>query len=190
MILSFDFQTNKKTTIMKKVLMIFALAAFSTAFAQDNKSEQKETVTTKVTVKDNTGIHTDVQEVTRTETQPIKLDPKDSGKTDQDYELGPKKVQTNVSYSSNEHNYMFENEANGYKIYDTKTGEKTDSAILRPTSQKGYYIMSQEGNSSFGYFNEDGDFVVESYNPATDAVEKTIYKMEIKSKASITPNKM
>ncbi|MDN3723644.1 hypothetical protein QRD02_04570 [Aequorivita sp. SDUM287046] len=37
---------------MKKVLMIFALAAFTTSFAQDNKSEKTETVTTKVKVKD------------------------------------------------------------------------------------------------------------------------------------------
>ena len=175
---------------MKKVLMIFALAAFTTAFAQDNKSEQTETVTTKVTVKDSKGQHTDVKEVTRTETQPIKLDPKDAGKMDQDYDLGPTKVQTDVTYNSNDHNYMFENEKNGYRIYDTKAGGKMDAAKLRPTSKKGYYIMSQAGNNSFGYFNEDGNFVVESYNPSTDAVEKTIYKLEMKSKTSIKQNKM
>ncbi|MDC8001744.1 hypothetical protein POV26_11910 [Aequorivita todarodis] len=175
---------------MKKVLMIFALAAFTTAFAQDNKSEKTETVVTKVKVKDNKGVHTDVKEVTRTETQPIKLDPKDAGKTDQDYELGPTRVQTDVNYSSADHSYMFENEKNGYKIYDTKAGQKNDFAILRPTSKNGYYIMSQAGNNSFGYFNEDGNFVVESYNPKTDAVEKTIYKLEMKSKTSIKQNKM
>lgn len=166
---------------MKKLLIIFALAVFTTGFAQDNKSEQKETVTTKVTVKDNKGIHTDVEKVTRTESQAIKLDPKDAGKTDQDYELGPTKVQTDVTYKSKGHNYMFENEANGYKMLDTKDGEKVDFARLRPTSQKGYYIMSQKGENSFGYFNEDGHFVVESYNPTTDAIEKTVYKIEVKN---------
>jgi len=175
---------------MKKVLMIFALATFSSAFAQDNKSEKTETVTTKVIVKDNTGVHTDVKEVSTTETQPIKLDPKDAGKMDQDYDLGPTRVQTDVSYSSANRSYMFENQKNGYKIYDAKAGEKKDYAILRPTSQKGYYLMSQEGNNSFGYFNENGDFVVESYNTSTDAVEKTIYKLEIKSKTSVKQNKM
>lgn len=175
---------------MKKVLIIFTLAAFTTAFAQDNKSQQTETVTTKVIVKDNEGVHVDKKEVTTTATQPIKLDPKDQGKIDQDYYVGPTQIQTDVSYSSDEHNYMFENEKNGYRIYDTKAGGKMDAAILRPTSKKGYYIMSQAGNNSFGYFNEDGNFIVESYNPSTDAVEKTIYKLEMKSKTSIKQNKM
>lgn len=175
---------------MKKILIVFALAGFTSVFAQENKSEQTETVTTKVKVKDNTGIHTDVKEVTRTETQPIKLDPKDAGKMDQDYDLGPTKVQTDVSYNSSDHNYIFENEKNGYKVYDTKAGDKKDFAILRPTSVKGYYIMSQEGDNAFGYFNENGSFVVERYNPSTDAVEKTIYKLEMQSKTSIKQNKM
>ncbi len=166
---------------MKKLFIIFALAVFTTGFAQDNKSEQKETVTTKITTQDNKGIHTDVEQVTRTESQAIELDPKDAGKIDQDYDLGPTKVQTDVTYKSNGREYIFENEANGYKMLDTKDGEKIDFARLRPTSQKGYYIISQEGNSSFGYFNEDGNFVVESYSPATDAIEKTVYKIEVKN---------
>lgn len=184
----FKFMTTKNTYIMKKVLMIIALAVVSSGFAQDNKSEQQETVTTKVSVKDNQGIHTDVKEVTRTERVPVKLDPKDAQKIDQDYDLGPAQVQTDVTYKSNEHNYMFENEKNGYKIYDTRTGEKMNTAILRPTSKKGYYIMSEEGNNSFGYFNEEGSFIVESYNPATDAVELKIYKLEMPSKTSVIKN--
>ena len=175
---------------MKKLFIIFALAVFTTGFAQDNKSEQKETVTTKVTVQDDKGIHTDVEKVTRTESQAIELDPKDAGKRDRDYDLGPTKVQTDVTYKSNGNNYIFENEANGYKMLDTKDGEKKDFARLRATSQKGYYIMSQQGNSSFGYFNEDGNFVVESYNPTTDAIEQTVYKIEVENKSSIEQNKM
>ncbi len=165
---------------MKRVMIIFALAAFTTAFAQDNKSEKTETITTKVSVKDNKGVHTDVKEVKRTESQPIKLDPKDAGKMDQDYNLGPTRVKTNVTYSSNDHSYMFENDKNGYKVYDTKSGKKMDSAILRPTSKRGFYIMSEEGQNSFGYFNENGDFVVESYDPKTDAIVSQIYKIQLK----------
>ncbi len=170
---------------MKKVLMIFALAAFTTSFAQVNNSEMTETVTTKVVVKDNQGVKVDTKEVTTKASQPIKLDPADAGKTDQDYYVGPTRIQTDVSYNSDTRSYMFENEDKGYKVYDYKSGEKKDYAILRPTSQKGFYIMSQEGNNSFGYFNQDGDFVVENYNSATDSVEKTVYKIEMKSKTSV-----
>lgn len=166
---------------MKKLLIIFALGVFTTGIAQDNKSEQKETITTKVTVKDNKGAHTDVEEVTRKESQDIKLDPKDTGKIDRDYNVGPTKVKTDVTYKSNGHKYMFENDANGYKMIDKKDGKNVDFARLRPTSQKGYYIMSQDGDNAFGYFNRDGHFVVENYNPTTDAIEKTVYEIEVQN---------
>lgn len=170
---------------MKRVLIIFALAAFTTGFAQENKSEKQETVTTKISVKDNQGVRTDVREEKITKKQPIKLNPNDAGKIDQEYTVGSPKIKTDVTYNSSEHNYMFENEEKGFKVYDTKDGEKKDAAVLRPTSQKGYYIMSQAGGNSFGYFNNDGNFVVESYNPTTDSVEQTTYRLELKSKSSM-----
>lgn len=166
--------------------MIFALAVLTTsAFAQKNKNEKTETVTTKIIVKDSKGVHTNVKELTRTESQDIKLDPRDAGKVDQDYTLGPKRIQTNVNYSSDGQNYSFESQRNGFKMYNTKNGRKSDYAILRPTSRQGYYIMSAEGDDSFGYFNDAGNFVVEQYNPKTDVVEKTEYKLEVKSQSTV-----
>lgn len=42
--------------------------------------------------------------------------------------------------------------------------------------------MSQEGDNAFGYFNENGSFVVERYNPSTDAVEKQFTNWRCKVK--------
>lgn len=39
---------------------------------------------------------------------------------DQDYDLGPTKVQTDVSYNSSDHNYMFENEKTDIKFMTQK----------------------------------------------------------------------
>jgi hypothetical protein len=41
--------------------------------------------------------------------------------------------------------------------------------------------MSQDGRSSFGYFNADGNFVVERYDPKLDALVSDVYKLEMKS---------
>lgn len=60
--------------------------------------------------------------------------------------------------------------------------------IFKPTSQNGYYIMSQDGKSSFGYFNAEGNFVVERYDPKTDAITSEIYRLNMKS--DLTKDKM
>ena len=169
---------------MKKILVIMAIGIFSTAYSQENKNEQKETVVTKTTTKDNSGEHVDTKAVITTETQEYTLDPRDAGKTDQDIIMSPVEIKTEVAYSYEGKNYQFKNEKQGYRIVNYLDGTPTDYAILRPTSQRGYYIMSMGSHSAYGYFNERGDFITESYDPTTDSVVTKIYKLsaEVKTK--------
>lgn len=147
---------------MKKVLMIFALAAFTTAFAQENKNEKQETVVTKTTVKDSKGADVSTKEVTQTEKQVIALNNSEANQTNQEIVPTPVQVNTDVNYSNEGRNYTFQTAPVGYKMMTSDAGTVKDYAIIRPSSQKGYYIMSQDGNSSFGYFNQNGDFVVDA----------------------------
>ena len=50
--------------------------------------------------------------------------------------------------------------------------------------------MSQEGNNSFGYFNQNGDFVVERYDAASDAIISTVYQLQVKETKIMKKDKM
>ncbi len=175
---------------MKKVLMIFALAAFTSAFAQENKNEKKETVVTKTSVKDSKGTDVSTKEVTQTEKQVIALSNSDAHQTNQDVVPTPVQVNTDVNYSNEGRNYVFQTAPVGYKMVSSDAGSFKDYAIIRPSSQKGYYIMSQEGNNSFGYFNQNGDFVVERYDAASDAIISTVYQLQVKETKIMKKDKM
>lgn len=168
---------------MKKLILIFALAAFTTGFAQENKNTKKETIVTKKSVKSDLGVDVSTKAETKTEKQTIKLDQAEANMTNQNMVMSPTEVDTDVNYSYDGNRFKFLNQKDekGYRMM-TVRDNATDQeyAIIKPSTQNGYYILSKDGTSSFGYFNADGNFVVESYNAATDAVEQIIYKMEMK----------
>ena len=167
---------------MKKVLTIIALGAFTTTsvFAQENKNKQKETVTTKTAVKSEKGVDISTKEVTKTQKQAVTLSERDANRTNQEMIVAPAKINTEVNYDYEGNRYKFINQKDqdGYRmmtVQDNATHQ--EYAIIKPTSKNGYYIMSQDGDSSFGYFNEDGDFVVEKYDATKDDVISTVYRL-------------
>ena len=168
---------------MKKIALIFALAAFTTGFAQKNLNTQKETVVTKTEVKDNKGTTESTKAVSIKKNQEINLANSDSKKTNQNIVMTPVKVNTDVvyAYEGNRFQFLNQKDKDGYRLMNVKDNEtREEYAVIKPTSQNGYYIYSQKGKSSFGYFNEDGNFVVESYDPKTDSVVNQIYIMHMK----------
>ena len=174
---------------MKKILIVLAFAAFSTAFAQENVNEKSETTVTKTTVKDSKGVDVSTKAVTETEKQAIAI----KGQIDSanfDTSLAPTTVNTSVSYNNDGTSYMFEDHKKGYRMVTLEEDSKNDFAVMRPTSRDGYYILSQKGDNSFGYFNENGDFVVERYDAENDAVVSTTYKIQIKEQNTVKKNKM
>ncbi|GHC52018.1 hypothetical protein GCM10008083_14700 [Ulvibacter litoralis] len=170
-------------------MIVFALAAFSTTFAQENVNEKQETTVTKTTVKNSKGVDVSTKAVTNTEKQSIAIE----GQVDRNNfstTITPTIANTEVSYNNEGKSYMFENEDNGYKIVSLTGTDKNDHAIVRPSSRDGYYILSQNGESSFGYFDTEGNFVVESYNADTDDITSTIYKIEMKEKKIMKKSKL
>lgn len=164
---------------MKKILIVFALAAFTGVYAQEtNKNENKTTVTTqtKTRVTDNSGVNVTTKETKKTATQELALRGFD-GTHNFNTVMTPTNVNTDVDYNYDGATYRFQPADTGYTIMTGENGETT-YARIRPSSQRGYYIVTQEGNNSFGYFNSDGDFVVESYDPDNDGVMNYVYKIE------------
>ncbi|WP_310991814.1 hypothetical protein [Aequorivita marina] len=167
---------------MKKVLIVIALAAFTTGFAQKNKNTKKETVITKEAVKSTKGV--DVSEKTKTVTskQAMTLEDSDANKTNQNVVMKPIEVDTEVSYGYDGNRFQFINQKDedGYRMMTVRdNASKEEYAIIKPTTQNGYYILSKDGTSSFGYFNEDGNFVVERYDAKNDAVVSDVYKLQM-----------
>lgn len=177
---------------MKKVLIIFALAAFTTGFAQENKNTKKETVVTKESVKTDKGVDVSTKAETKTEKQTLSLQKTDANKTNQDVVMSPAEIDTDVSYGYDGNRFKFINQKdeNGYRMMTVKdNATQEEYAIIKPTTQNGYYILSKDGTSSFGYFNEEGNFVVERYDAKTDAVKSDVYKLEM-NKDTMKKNKM
>ena len=167
---------------MKKVLIILALAAFTTGFAQENKNKKQETLFTKTAVKSEKGTDVSTKAVTQTEKQVIALDDSDANQTNQSVVMKPTEINTDVSYGYDGNRFQFINQKdeNGYRLMTVKdNATQEEYAIIKPTSQNGYYIMSKEGKSSFGYFNADGNFVVERYDPNLNAIVSDVYKLEM-----------
>lgn len=167
---------------MKKVLIILALAAFTTGFAQENKNKKQETVVTKTAVKSEKGTDVSTKAVTQTEKQVIALDDSDANQTNQSVVMKPTEINTDVSYGYDGNRFQFINQKdeNGYRLMTVKdNATQEEYAIIKPTSQNGYYIMSKEGKSSFGYFNADGNFVVERYDPNLNSIVSDVYKLEM-----------
>jgi hypothetical protein len=179
---------------MKKILIVLALAGFSTAFAQEtkNENEKKTTTITKTTVEDSKGVDVSTKAVTETENQKLALNNFD-GTHNFNTVMQPREIKSDVNYSNDGVSYRFEpHTTNGFQLMSVGNNDvkPVEYAVLRPSSQKGYYIMSQDGQSSFGYFNQNGNFVVESYDAKNDVVVTTVYKLEMTEKKIEKKGKM
>lgn len=173
-----------------KTIFVTALLAFGLSMnAQVNKNVTEETTTTKVTV-DNGEEKKQIVKTDRTQsTQDIELKDAESKKLNKDVKETPVKVTKSSTisgdgiatqklgettyYSMNGRNYMFVSDKAGYKI---STPENLDYGVLRKTSNNNYIYKTDE-RTSFGYFDGNGNFVVETYNNDTDGVTVETYKL-------------
>lgn len=172
--------------------MILALVAFTTGFAQENKNKKQETVTTKKSVRNDKGVDVSTRAETKTEQQTLSLEEMDANKTNQEVVMKPIEVDTDVSYGYDGNRFVFINQRDeeGYRMMTVKdNATQEEYAIIKPTTQNGYYILSKDGTSSFGFFNAEGNFVVERYNAKQDVVETDVYKLEM-NKAPMEKKKM
>lgn len=171
---------------MKKIMIIAALAIFSTGIAQNTNEKEVEKVK-KTYVTDNDGVQVKTKEMKVSTNADVALGKRTSYHNFNTV-MKPSKINTDISYSYNNIDYRFVKTPNGYALVDN-TKRSIPLANLYPTSQKGYYIHTQDGTSSFGYFNANGDFIVEAYNADDNGVIRYKYKMNLEG-AKKKGNKM
>ena len=161
-------------------LLAILLSINTQAQIKNVKSEVKTTVTT---VTNNTGEKKSVKKEEVKETQKIELKDADSNALNKEIKSTPVEVTATTTmsangitnsvevdrsayYDLNGERYQIKLSESGYTIYQPDTKK---AAVLRKTSNNNY-IYSAKNKTSFGYFNADGNFVLESYDPVTDKV--------------------
>ncbi|MCL6460349.1 hypothetical protein SAMN05444372_10492 [Flavobacterium micromati] len=167
-----------KTITLSLIAILFSMS--TQAQIKNTKSEVKKTVTT---VTNAEGEKKSVKTEEVKENQKIELKNADSNDLNKEIKTSPVEVTstTTVSangvtnsvdvdrssyYDLNGERYQVKLSESGYNIYQPNAKK---AAVLRKTSNNNY-IYSAKNKTSFGYFNADGNLILESYDPVTDKV--------------------
>ncbi len=166
---------------MKKTALIILFGLSVGMYAQVDKNVTEETKTTTTTIDNGT----EKKKIVKTEktgrVQDIEFKNANSNELNKDIKETPVKVTksetisgdgiptqigTTTYYTMNGNNYTFVKDKRGYKI---STSKNLNHGVLRKTSNNNY-IYKTENKTSFGYFDADGNFVVETYDNDGDGV--------------------
>lgn len=171
-------------------MLVFLFAINSQAQKNNTQTEVKTTVTT---VKDSEGEKKVVKsEVTR-EVQkvgvevekekpgslniPMANNPVEVTKAtaiNSDGETRVVDVKRSTYFMNNGRKFQLQSENDGYRMLEA---EGKFTGLLRKTSNNNYLYVSKKTHA-FGYFDAEGNFILETYNPKTDKIEVEKYTVE------------
>lgn len=174
-----------------KLLVLSAIALlFASNIQAQNTNSQTETKTTTSTKKDSDGVHKTVKKVVTKEVQNIELGQEKPNTINIPTVDSPIDVTTTTKitnpdgttrtvdidrssyYESNGNKYKLDLDASGYVM----TFGNGKPALLRKTSTNSY-IYRSEAKTAIGYFDVNGDLIVEIYNDKSDKVSFEKYKI-------------
>lgn len=174
---------------MKTIILGITAILFSLNIQAQNKNVKSEVKTTVTTIKGAKGGEKKIiktEEVN--EVQKIELKDADSNILNKDIKETPVEVTTTTTltadgvsriveidrsayYELNGQKYQISLDQNGYNLIFPDRKEK---GVLRKTSNNNYIYRAKD-NTSFGYFDSNGNLVLETYNDKTDTVTVTTY---------------
>lgn len=166
---------------MKKTITLLAALAITTGvYAQENKNKnvKETTTTTKSAVVDDDGIKVSEKVVKKEVTQKLGLTDFEGTHNFQTVML-PKEIDTEVTYNYEDEVFAFEKTPNGYKMVSIDTDEsRKDYADIVKSSQQGFfYVRPANATNSVGYYDENGNFIIETYHNDQDLVTVTRYSL-------------
>ena len=173
---------------MKNLAFGLLLILFSIHSQAQNKNVKSEVLTTTTTVNNSDGEKKTVETQEIQEVQNIEIKDADTNvlnketketpvqvtKTTKITENGITKVidiERSAYYNLNGQKYQIIADKEGYTMYFP---QGTKAAILRKTSNNNY-IFKSKNNTSYGYFDIDGNLILETYDDKTDKVTVTKY---------------
>lgn len=176
---------------MKTIILGVLAFLFSLSIQAQNQNKKTETLTTTTTVKDNKGERKVVKKEEIKQVQDIELKDVPAGTKNTEIQPSPVNVTetTKVSidgqerivdvdhsavYSSNGEKFQFAADKSGYTVtnYNNK-----GLSLLRRTSNNNY-IYKNNSKFSVGYFDTNGNLVLETYDEKTDTITTEIYNLQ------------
>ncbi|MFL1012853.1 hypothetical protein [Flavisericum labens] len=181
---------------MKNLVYLLAMFVFTAAWSQEKPKEVKQETEVE-TVKYNDGSSTTEKKVkvVKRESADVKLNDKHQNKVNQDRVKATKKVEKIVmidndgdsgyeiltketSFVNDNSEYKFiPNNNKGFDIvFDSKNKKAVKVGKAWTAKVNGGYIISGKMQNGFGYFDQEGNFIIEYYDEDSNAVETKIYK--------------
>jgi hypothetical protein len=168
---------------MKTITLGMIAFLFTLNIQAQNKNVKSEVKTTVTTIKDSKGEKKLIKTQEIKEIQNIELKDADSNALNKEVKDTPVQVTaitavtangvTNIVdvdrsayYNLNGQKYQVSLAETGYNMY---LPNKEKAAVLRKTSNNNY-IYKAKNKTSFGYFDANGNLVLESYDDKTDKV--------------------
>jgi hypothetical protein len=173
---------------MKNLILVFALLIGTSIYAQDPvKDKMKETKVKTIKVEENGKMVEKKVKVTTEQEQKIKTKIDSNHYENSNRISTPIKVTKTISidndndpfydsetnlmyYTSKENDYEFSRNKSGFVIMTSDGDKNTMFGNARLTSNKRYYLLNTNNYSGIGYFNAEGDFVVEYYDDVLGAM--------------------
>ena len=177
---------------MRNFILNIAVLLFTLGIYSQNTNLKSEEKIETTTIKDSKGEQKIVKKEVVTETQDIKFVHPESKKTNKKM----KPTEVNVSTTSQvivdgetkyfdvDHSSYYNLNGTKYEIKSDKKGyillnrdKKTATGVLRKT-QNNSYILRTKDKVSVGYFDTNGDLILETYDPETDNMVLEKFEVE------------
>ena len=168
-----------------KSAIIGLLFLFSTnVMLSQNTNVKDETKTTTTTVKDSEGEKTYIKKENTREVQNIELQNQEPKNINMDLKDSPVMVKTTTTITNPDGStrtvdvdrssyYTYKgkkcNVALDSKGYRMLSEDKKEEAFLRKTTTNSF-IYQNKKKTAIGYFDVDGNLILETYNPKTDTI--------------------
>lgn len=168
---------------MKNLMILLVALVGTTVFGQKSPVDKKEETKTKIVkVKSEKDTIETRMQVKTTEEQEVRTVKDPNHPINQDQVKTPKKIirtttfdleddpfydktHTEKYYTYDDKTYKFEPNSYGFAMKDEKSDSQDALGKARLTSVSRFYLIETDGHNGIGYFNENGTFVVEYYDP-------------------------
>ncbi|PQV47745.1 hypothetical protein CLV33_10664 [Jejuia pallidilutea] len=183
---------------MKHTIYALVLLIFGTTYAQKKPTEvKKETEVKTVTYKNGKDTKEGKVKVISKETANVRLDANDANKVNQDRMPATKKVETTVmvdkdsdkAYDIITKDSYFVNMSNNYKFSPNNSGfdithisenhEFVSVGKAWNSYNPGTYIISGKEYDGIGYFDKDGNFIIEYYDESSNSIKSVTFNEKI-----------
>ncbi|WP_431134176.1 hypothetical protein [Psychroserpens mesophilus] len=180
---------------MKNLIYAFSLLMVTGAYAQNKPVDKvEETKTKTIKVKKDGEVVENKVKVTTTKEQQVKTKAEKNSTINNDRVFPKVKVTKTVSvdndndpfydstdkieyYTNEDGKYLFTSNKKGFTMSDAQNN--TIGFAARSTNNQ-YYILNMNNYSGVGYFNNDGNFVVEYYNSDLEMLVNKEFKTDTK----------